>query len=166
MFFFLRIMTTTMCSNPYELWEINLSLTAPSILPSLLTWIRRYMPLLLKKYVNTELIIITVPLILFRLSLLLLPPLTAFTVSLCEFYFHRLIEKPTVFLQLQELRARATHTLAFSLSPREWEGSSENDINTYTHKHKHTHTNTQTHKHKHTHTHTHTQVERARAHIQ
>jgi hypothetical protein len=45
------------------------------------------MTLLLKKYVNTVLIIMTVPLILFLSCLLLLLPLVAFTVSLCAFLF-------------------------------------------------------------------------------
>jgi hypothetical protein len=40
------------------------------------------MTMLLKKYVNTVLIIITVPLILFLSCLLLLEPLATFTVSL------------------------------------------------------------------------------------
>jgi hypothetical protein len=38
---------------------------------------------------------------LFRL--MWLPHLTDFAVSLCEFYFYRLIGKPAVFLQFQEL---------------------------------------------------------------
>ena len=49
------------------------------------------------------LIIVTVPLTLFLSYLLWLPPLTVFTVKLCEFYFYRIIGKLTDFLQLQEL---------------------------------------------------------------
>jgi hypothetical protein len=68
------------------------------------------MMLLLKKQreyrADTTLIITIVPLILFVLGLLLLRPLAAFAVSLCEFYLGRLIGKPTSFLQLQKLRLR------------------------------------------------------------
>jgi hypothetical protein len=52
------------------------------------------MKLLLTRYVTTVLIIITVPLTLFLSCLLLLAPLAASTVSLCAFYFCRLIGKP------------------------------------------------------------------------
>jgi hypothetical protein len=46
----------------------------------------------LREYINTVLIITTVPLIiLFLFPVLFLPPLTVFTVSLCEFYFWRLV---------------------------------------------------------------------------
>ena len=64
------------------------------------------MMLLLKKYANTVLIILTVPLILFLLCRLLLALLAAFTVSLCEFDFCRLIGRRTAFLPLQELSMR------------------------------------------------------------
>jgi hypothetical protein len=51
-------------------------------------------------------LLITVPLILIVLCLLLLPPLAAFTVSVCAFCFCRLIGK--LFLQLQEFSMRNT----------------------------------------------------------
>jgi len=43
------------------------------------------------------------------ICLLFLRPLAIFTVSLWEFYFGRLIGKPTSFLQLQKLRLRKYH---------------------------------------------------------
>ena len=51
----------------------------------------------LRKYVNIVLVIVTVPLLLFRLCLLLLLPLTTFNVILCDFYFWRLIWKRPLF---------------------------------------------------------------------
>ena len=63
--------------------------------------IRRYILLVLKKYANTVLIIRTVPLILFLLYLLVLPLLTAFTTSLCKFYFYKFIGKPAGVEQSQ-----------------------------------------------------------------
>ena len=56
------------------------------------------------RYVTTVLIIITVTLTLSLSCKPFLPPLTAFTVSLCAFCFLQ-TEKETVFLQFQELRA-------------------------------------------------------------
>ena len=79
------------------------------------------MPLLLKKYVNTVLIIITIPLNLFLLYLLFQPPLTVFTVSLCEFDFCRLIGKHRFFaasevdqMQHNQDLFRFRHTVFYS----------------------------------------------------
>jgi hypothetical protein len=61
---------------------------------------------LLTKLSDTVPTIIIVPLMLFPLCLLLLVRLDASTVSLCSFYFCRLIGKLTAFLQLQEFSLR------------------------------------------------------------
>ena len=53
------------------------------------------MMMMLKEYVNTVLIIITVPLTLFLSYRLLVSPLSASTVCVCAFYFCRLIGKLT-----------------------------------------------------------------------
>jgi hypothetical protein len=55
---------------------------------------------------NTELLIKIVPLSLFPLYLVWLVPPVASTVSLCVFYFCRLIGKLTAFLQLQAFSFR------------------------------------------------------------
>ena len=68
------------------------------------------MLLLKKKNANTVLIITIVPLILLLLCLLL-RPLAAFTVSLCEFYFGWLFEKNV--LQLQKWGAQHQKTCSF-----------------------------------------------------
>jgi hypothetical protein len=58
---------------------------------------------LVEKYVNTLLTVVGVPLTIFLSWLLLLLPLTTFTVSVCSFYFHRLIRKLIVFLHTEDV---------------------------------------------------------------